>query len=64
MKTWLVYDKESGWVNRYNEYDDPPEMIGIIEDSNSAAARFVSYGDNRTLSSAELQQLLDFCTKP
>jgi hypothetical protein len=60
MKTWLVCDK-NGWVIRHNEYGDEPEWIGTIERSEEDGDRwFNMYGDNRTLSVAELQQILDF----
>jgi hypothetical protein len=60
MKTWLVCDK-NGWVIRHNEYGDELEWIGTIERSKEDGDRwFKMMGDNRTLSVAELQQILDF----
>jgi len=48
----------------HNEYGDEPEWIGTIERSEEDGDRwFNMYGDNRTLSVAELQQILDFLSK-
>jgi hypothetical protein len=54
-----VCDK-NGWVFRHNEYGDEPDWIGTIERSKDGDRWFKMYGDNRTLSVAELQQILDF----
>ena len=64
MKTWLVCDK-NGWVFRHCEYEEgykpDAEWIGTIERSKENGDRwFKMYGDNRTLSVAELQQIIDF----
>ena len=64
MKSWLTCD-ENGWVYRHCEYDDgtvaEPQWIGTIELTQYPADRyFQMYGDNRTLTVAELQQILDF----
>ena len=60
MKTWLQINRNND-VYRHNEYGDEPEWIGTIERSKEDGDRwFKMMGDNRTLSVAELQQILDF----
>ena len=66
MKTWLTCD-ENGWVRRHCEYEcngedceRSPEWIGCIEQSKDGERYFQMYGDNRTLTVDELQQILDF----
>jgi hypothetical protein len=63
IKTWLTC--ESNDIIRHCEYEDgykpDPDWIGTIERSEEDGDRwFKMYGDNRTLSVAELQQILDF----
>ena len=63
MKTWLTCDGV-GYVYRHREYDGTvaePEWIGTIELTDDPADRYFRMcGDNRTLTVAELQQILDF----
>ena len=62
IKTWLTC--ESNDFIRHCEYEDgykpDPDWIGTIERSKYGDRWFKMYGDNRTLSVAELQQILDF----
>ena len=64
MKSWLTCDGY-GYVYRHIEYDDghkpEPDWIGTIERTKDGGDRwFQMYGDNRTLTVKELEQILDF----
>lgn len=63
MQTTLRKDS-LGWIWRINEFDDPPEWIGCIEESTDGIRWFRTYADNRNLSVSELKQLIEFVETP
>ncbi len=65
FKTWLVCHLDArgdGPVHRHNKYGSNPDWIGEINNLDGKKW-FEMYGDNRTLSKAELKQLLDWCSE-
>lgn len=61
METWLTID-EAGYIFRHNKYGDEKECIGCILwlETSPDNKWFKIFGDNKTLSKSELEQILEW----